>query len=88
MGLTALGLYSLSPIISIGGVFGSRHGNIVADAKGSIWHVYHLQWDESRGWNRFLSLDSLWFDEKSILHGNATGGSPQQAPQDGAGGSP
>lgn len=81
MGVTALGSYSLSPIIG-GGVFGPGHGCVVTDAEGKLWHVYHQQRDESRGWNRFLCLDPLWFDG-GVLHGKATRGTPQPAPSTG-----
>lgn len=63
-----------------GGVFGPGHGCVVTDAEGKLWHVYHQQRDESRGWNRFLCLDPLWFDDDDVLHGRATRGTPQSAP--------
>ncbi len=73
--------HSENPIISRGGgVFGPGHGCVVTDAKGALWHVYHQQRDESRGWNRFLCIDPLWFDAAGVLHGKATRGTPQQAP--------
>ena len=72
-----------NPIISRGGgVFGPGHGCVVEDAKGAPWHVYHQQRGEKRGWNRFLCIDPLWFDEKGVLHGRATRGTPQPAPAD------
>ncbi|OQC26627.1 MAG: Intracellular endo-alpha-(1-_5)-L-arabinanase [Verrucomicrobia bacterium ADurb.Bin070] len=70
-----------NPVIRRGeGVFGPGHGCVVTDAKGALWHVYHQQRDESRGWNRFLCIDPLWFDERGVLHGKATRGTPQAAP--------
>ncbi len=70
-----------NPIVSRGGnVFGPGHGCVVTDAAGKLWHVYHQQRDEGRGWNRFLCLDPLWFDAVGVLHGKATRGTPQPAP--------
>jgi len=70
-----------NPIIHRGGgVFGPGHGCVIADAKGGLWHVYHQQRDEARGWNRFLCVDPLWFDGEGVLHGKATRGTPQPAP--------
>ena len=82
--------YSGNPIISRGGgVFGPGHGCVVADAGGALWHVYHQQRDETKGWNRFLCIDPLWFDGAGVLHGKATRGTPQPAPKvDTGGGSP
>jgi len=73
--------HSGNPIVSRGGgVFGPGHGCVIADAGGALWHVYHQQRDEKRGWNRFLCLDPLWFDAAGVLHGKATRGTPQPAP--------
>jgi beta-xylosidase len=70
-----------NPIVHRGdGVFGPGHGCVTRDAKGNLWHIYHQQRDETPGWNRFLCLDPLWFDEKGVLHGKATRGTPQPAP--------
>lgn len=76
--------YSGNPIVSRGGgVFGPGHGCVVADVGGGLWHVYHQQRDESRGWNRFLCMDPVWFDAAGVLHGKATRGTPQPAPATG-----
>lgn len=73
--------YSENPIISRGGgVFGPGHGSVVTDVEGKLWHVYHQQRDESRGWHRFLCIDPLWFDGNGVLHGKATRGTPQPVP--------
>ncbi len=70
-----------NPIISRGGgVFGPGHGCVIADADGKLWHVYHQQRDQEKGWNRFLCIDPLWFDGDGVLHGKATRGTPQPAP--------
>ncbi len=78
--------YAKNPIISRSdGVFGPGHGCVVPDAKGALWHVYHQQRDEARGWHRFLCLDPLWFDDAGVLNGKATRGTPQPAPAAGRG---
>jgi hypothetical protein len=63
-----------------GGVFGPGHGCVVTDAAGTLWHVYHQQRDERKGWNRFICIDPLWFDAAGVLHGKATRGTPQPVP--------
>lgn len=76
--------HPMNPIIRRGGgVFGPGHGSVIADAGGGLWHVYHQQRDEKRGWNRFLCIDPLWFDAAGVLHGKATRGAPQPAPEAG-----
>jgi hypothetical protein len=43
--------------------------------------VYHQQKNGSRGWNRIICIDPLWFDEKGVLHGKATRGKALTAPK-------
>ena len=73
--------YPGNPIVKRGnGALGPGHGCVVKDSANKLWSVYHQQKDGSRLWNRFICLDPLWFDEKGILHGKATRGTPQPAP--------
>ena len=73
--------YFGNPIVKRGDrALGPGHGCVVKDRKGNLWSVYHQQKDDSQPWNRFICIDPLWFDEKGILHGKATRGTPQQAP--------
>jgi len=60
--------------------FGPGHGCVVPDGAGKLWSVYHQQKDDTRPWNRFVCIDPLWFDERGVLHGKATRGTPQPAP--------
>ena len=70
-----------NPIVKRGnGALGPGHGCVIKDAQNQLWSVYHQQKDGSRPWNRFVCIDPLWFDEKGILHGKATRGTPQPAP--------
>jgi len=73
--------YSGNPIVKRGnGVLGPGHGCVVKDSSNNLWSVYHQQKDGSRDWNRFVCIDPLWFDNKGILHGKVTRGTPQPAP--------
>jgi xylan 1,4-beta-xylosidase len=73
--------YRGNPIIRKGdGVFGPGHPSVVRNQAGKLWMVYHQQKDETRGWNRIICIDPLWFDREGVLHGKASRGIPQPAP--------
>jgi beta-xylosidase len=73
--------YPVNPIIRKGdGVFGPGHASVTEDLSGMLWLVYHQQRDNSRGWDRIITIDRLWFDDRGILHGKATRGVPQPRP--------
>jgi len=73
--------YPGNPIIREGGgVLGPGHGSVTQDREGKLWLVYHQQKDRTTGWNRIICIDPLWFDEKGILHAQATRATPQPAP--------
>ncbi|HYA88690.1 MAG TPA: glycoside hydrolase family 43 protein [Nitrospirota bacterium] len=73
--------YSGNPIIREGGnVLGPGHGSVARDGEGKLWLVYHQQKDKTPGWNRIICIDPLWFDDRGVLHGKATRGTPQSAP--------
>ena len=73
--------YSGNPIMKKGdGVFGPGHASITRDLKGNLWMIYHQQQNSSIGWNRIICIDPIWFDDKGVLHGKATRGSPQPSP--------
>ena len=70
-----------NPIVKKGnGVYGPGHGSVTRDRDGTLWMVYHQQKDETKGWDRIICIDPLWFDEKGVLHGKATRGTLQPAP--------
>jgi xylan 1,4-beta-xylosidase len=74
--------YTGNPIIRKGGgIFGPGHVSVVRDQAGKLWMVYHQQKDKTRGWNRIICIDPLWFDGEGVLHGKATRGTPQPAPE-------
>jgi xylan 1,4-beta-xylosidase len=73
--------YNGNPIASKGGnIFGPGHCSVIKTTDGRLWMVYHQQKDETRGWNRIICLDPLWFDEDGVLHFKASRGTPQQPP--------
>jgi hypothetical protein len=42
--------------------------------------VYHQQKDKTKGWNRIICIDPIWFDENGVLHGKASRAAPRPAP--------
>jgi hypothetical protein len=42
--------------------------------------IYHQQNSEKVGWQRFLAIDPLWFDEEGVIHARATRGTDERAP--------
>jgi beta-xylosidase len=73
--------YRGNPIIRKGdGILGPGHPSVVWDQAGKLWMVYHQQKDQTRGWNRIICIDPLWFDGEGVLHGKASRGIPLPAP--------
>jgi len=76
--------YRGNPIIRKGdGILGPGHPSVVRDQAGKLWMVYHQQKDETRGWNRIICIDPLWFDGEGVLHGKASRATPRPAPMTG-----
>ena len=70
-----------NPIMQKGGnIFGPGHCSVTKASDGQFWMVYHQQKTGSRGWNRIICIDPLWFDDQGVLHGKATRGKEQAAP--------
>jgi xylan 1,4-beta-xylosidase len=73
--------YSGNPIMKKGkGVFGPGHCSVIKTPDGRLWMIYHQKTDRSKGWDRIICIDPLWFDSKGVLHGRATRSVPQPAP--------
>ncbi len=73
--------FRANPLVKRGpGVFGPGHCSVTKDRAGNLWMVYHQKTDGTRGWERIICLDRLWFDAKGLLHGRATRGTPEPAP--------
>ena len=62
------------------GVFGPGHHSVITGPDGKLWMIYHQQNSEKIGWDRFLALDPLWFDEQGVLHARTTRGTEEPAP--------
>jgi len=73
--------YTGNPIIKKeDNIFGPGHCSVTKTGDGRLWMVYHQQKNSSRGWNRIICIDPLWFDEQGVLHGKATRGLSRPAP--------
>ena len=73
--------YRGNPIIRKGdGIFGPGHVSVIRDQAGKLWMVYHQQKDKTRGWNRIICIDPLWFDGKGVLHGKPSRAAPRPVP--------
>ena len=60
--------YAGNPIAKQGdGVFGPGHHCVVEGPDGGLWMVYHQQNSTKVGWDRFLAIDPLWFDENGVI---------------------
>ncbi|UCH79862.1 MAG: family 43 glycosylhydrolase [Nitrospiraceae bacterium] len=73
--------YQGNPIFKKGeGIYGPGHASVTRDLNGRLWMVYHQQRGEKTGWDRIICIDRIWFDDKGVLHGKATRGTPQPPP--------
>jgi xylan 1,4-beta-xylosidase len=73
--------YNNNPIAQQGaGVFGPGHHCVVTGPDGNLWMVYHQQNSTRVGWDRFLAIDPIWFDDEGVLHAKTTRGTDQPAP--------
>jgi beta-xylosidase len=78
--------YRGNPIVHAGdGIFGPGHLAVIRDEAEEFWMIYHQQKDATRGWNRIICLDPLWFDGEGVLHGRASRGLTRPAPVTAAG---
>ena len=73
--------YPGNPIAKRGnGVFGPGHHSVVSGPDGKLWMIYHQQNGEKIGWDRFLAIDPLWFDEQGVIHARTTRSTDEPAP--------
>ena len=61
-------------------VFGPGHHSVVEGPDGRLWMVYHQKASTNIGWDRFIAIDPLWFDEQGIIHVKTTRGTDEPAP--------
>lgn len=70
-----------NPIAKRGGdVLGPGHHCVIAAPNGKLWMVYHQKASTKTGWDRFLAIDPLWFDEQGVIHVKTTRGTDEPAP--------
>jgi xylan 1,4-beta-xylosidase len=70
--------YKNNPIAQQGnGVFGPGHHCVIDGPEGQLWMVYHQQNSTKVGWDRFLAIDPIWFDDKGVLHAKTTRGTDE-----------
>jgi xylan 1,4-beta-xylosidase len=70
-----------NPIAHRGGaVLGPGHHCVVPGPDGRLWMVYHQKASTRKGWDRFLALDPLWFDEAGVIQVRTTRGTDEPAP--------
>jgi xylan 1,4-beta-xylosidase len=73
--------YRKNPIVRKGhGILGPGHASVTRDQEGKLWMIYHQQKDNTKGWNRIICIDPLWFDEKGELHATASRATSRPAP--------
>ncbi len=73
--------YPGNPIAHRGGnVLGPGHHSVVEGPDGRLWMVYHQKASTKKGWDRFLAIDPLWFDDAGVIHVNTTRGTDEPAP--------
>jgi xylan 1,4-beta-xylosidase len=73
--------YPGNPVMKKGnGVFGPGHCAVTKSQDGRLWMIYHQKRDSSKGWDRIICIDPIWFDDKGVLHGKATRSVSQQKP--------
>lgn len=71
-----------NPIVKKGaGVFGPGHTSITTDSTGALWMIYHQKHESSRGWNRFIAIDSIWFNDDGALEATPTRGTSMPSPE-------
>lgn len=73
--------YSGNPIARRGGtVLGPGHHCVIAGPDDRLWMVYHQKASTRTGWDRFLAIDPLWFDDRGVIHTKTTRGTDEPAP--------
>jgi len=75
--------YSGNPIAHRGnGIFGPGHNCVVVGPDHNLWMLYHQKISDRIGFDRFLALDPLWFDDQGIIHVKTTRETEEPAPID------
>ncbi len=70
-----------NPIAHRGGnVLGPGHHCVIAAPDAKLWMIYHQKSGAGKGWDRFLAIDPLWFDDQGVMHVKTTRGTDEPAP--------
>jgi beta-xylosidase len=73
--------YDGNPIAHRGGnVLGPGHHCVVEGPHGGLWMVYHQKASTNIGWDRFLAIDPLWFDDHGVIHATLSRATDEPAP--------
>jgi xylan 1,4-beta-xylosidase len=73
--------YPGNPIAHRGGaVLGPGHHSVIDGPDGRLWMVYHQKASTRKGWDRFLAIDPLWFDDQGVIRVKTTRGTDEPAP--------
>jgi beta-xylosidase len=73
--------YPGNPIVHRGnGVLGPGHHCVIEGPHGGLWMVYHQKASTNIGWDRFLAIDPLSFDQAGVIHATPTRGTEQPVP--------
>lgn len=63
-----------------GNVLGPGHHCVIDGPDGRLWMVYHQKASTRKGWDRFLAIDPLRFDDQGVMHVKTTRGTREAAP--------
>ena len=70
-----------NPIAQRGnGIFGPGHHCTAKGPDGRLWLIYHQKNTTKVDWDRFVTIDPLWFDDKGIIHIRLSRGTDEPAP--------
>ena len=60
-------------------VYGPGHHAVVTDGAGQMWMLYHQKQTDEVGFDRFVALDRLWFEDDELF-AETTRGGPKPGP--------
>ncbi|MGC8743807.1 MAG: glycoside hydrolase family 43 protein [Verrucomicrobiia bacterium] len=61
-------------------VLGPGHHSVIDGPDGRLWLVYHQKASTNIGWDRFIAIDPLWFDENGVIKVKLSRGTDEPAP--------
>ena len=63
-----------------GNVIAPGHHCVVTGPDGKMWMIYHQKKTAQIGWDRFLTIDPLWFDDRGVIQVKLSRGTDEPAP--------